>query len=1250
MRVGTWTMYQNYSLDQQSTFSRINTTYNQISSGQNIQYGYQDINIQTNALRLNNQLSSLELNKNASYAGKEFGLNSDTAMNDMVTALTTVKSDLLKASNNTNSQSSLEAIAQELEGLKKTLMTLANSSLNGQYLFSGTATTTKAIASDGTYQGNAGQIKATISSGTSLAYNIDGKSLFLGQDSDYSRNVTTNVQHYNKTLLYATPSTKEFITSSSTIKDLTGNAGDGSQTYFYVSGTNSSGASFKQAFGMSASSTVGDLLTKIKGMYSNDVDVTINGSGEIEVKDLLTGSSKLDFKMVASNNSTSITKATAGIAAGSTSMTVSSARGIQAGDVLDIENVGQVTVSSVNLATNTVNFVGTPLAKGLPSDTTTVNVTKSTMPTSNTTSTSTIAASSASPQTISVASTSGAVVGGTLALVDAAGNSISGTISAISGTNVTFTYTGASPAAAIATPTVKFTTPGSLNQSTTLSAAAAAGANSITVASSQGISVGGSITLAGSNGSQTLKVTGIDSATGTLTLQDPPGLLYGFNASDSVTVNASTPASYPSTSSTALATTASPSTNITVGSLEGLSVGGKVSISGVGVFNISALDSSTNTVTIDTFGQAGISIPSGSSITNASNNTSITEFTKSGSGERVLGDVSSTNNYMNHSLFDFNTEFYRIDNGQVASENDRLIDVLGNLPTGIKLNNTNYSFTLSSASTITDYVNSIQSALNTQFGSNKFIADYVDGRIQIQDTTIADAQIGTASSSLISATLTAPSNTFSSLNGVLTDNTNFAKSGNTLLANVSQITKDGNEYVTPATKLVEAGGVPNPGASNTIHPAGMEGHILEMPLTTTSGIEKVATLNFQYDPTASVAEGKYRTIYSISENTTAAAAAAAAATTITVPSGLSIYPGSSLEITLNSGQKQTVSVSAVSGTTVTLASGLSGAVNSGNAITVTNSYDVPNAGYPGLATTSTQPNNFTYDQMLDVISMSVSSQQPALGLTAGAVTASAGTGSVALTAGSNALSSATVGADIMLYDNNNVPYYATVSSISGTTVNFTYNQNSWSSVGFASGNKIQVGYANAADSAQVLTPTTLDANGKIKIQDTLTSPTRANFALYDQSINSGYGTSEAFYTSALTVNSNNAITIDDPYVDFFSQLDEAIAAVRSGNLRADSSATDPRNAGIQNAIAQIDHILDHTERKHTEIGAAVDTFQQSYDRIEILSVNIEQVRSNFTDTDYALASVELNQKTLSYQALMSLATKINSLSLVQYIS
>ncbi|MEY4503971.1 MAG: flagellar hook-associated protein FlgL, partial [Pseudomonadota bacterium] len=521
MRVGTWTMYQNYTVEQQSSFSRINNTYNQISTGKNIEYGYQDINIQTNTLRLNDQLSSLDLNKNASWAGREYGFNTDTAMSGMVQSLTAVKTNLVKASNQTNSPASLSAIAQELKGLKSTLMTLANSSLNGQYLFSGTATTTQAVSSDGTYQGNAGKMKATVSAGMSLAYNIDGKGLFLGQDSDYARTVSTNVPQFNKPAAYLLPPVTSYITTSSAIGDLTGNPGDGSQTSFYVSGTNSSGASFKQAFTMSTTSPVSDLLSKVKSMYSNDVDVSLNEHGEIQVKDLLNGSSKLDFRMVASSNSVSLTKATAGLTAGATSMTVASATGIQAGDVLNIEKVGQVTVSSV--AGTTVNFVGTPLTKGLPSDMSTTNVTKSVLPTADTTTANTIAAGSTSPQTIAVASTNGAVVGGTLALVDATGNSISGKITALSGTNVTFSFSGTSPAAAITTPTVKFTTPANLTQATTLGAAAAAGASSITVNSSQGISVGGSITLGGSSGSQTLKVTGINSATGAITLQNPPG-------------------------------------------------------------------------------------------------------------------------------------------------------------------------------------------------------------------------------------------------------------------------------------------------------------------------------------------------------------------------------------------------------------------------------------------------------------------------------------------------------------------------------------------------------------------------------------------------------------------------------------------------------------------------------------------------------------------------------------------------------
>ncbi len=201
---------------------------------------------------------------------------------------------------------------------------------------------------------------------------------------DRSRTVATNVAKKNITLLHESSPTDRYIIASDTIADMTGNNGDGKKTYFYISGSLSNGTSFKQRVDMDTTATVNDLLIKIKDVYGGNVSVTLNSYGQIEIKDLNEGSSKLQFHMVATDNSEALTKATAGFTAGSTTLTLASTAGIAIGDLLNVEGIGQITVDGVNTpGAGQITFTATPLAAGAELGVTEVNVKKVLAPVSD---------------------------------------------------------------------------------------------------------------------------------------------------------------------------------------------------------------------------------------------------------------------------------------------------------------------------------------------------------------------------------------------------------------------------------------------------------------------------------------------------------------------------------------------------------------------------------------------------------------------------------------------------------------------------------------------------------------------------------------------------------------------------------------------------------------------------------------------------------------------------------------------------
>ena len=341
MRITTNTLYSKFLYDQQNTYTDLNKVTEQLSSGMKINNIYDDPTVFTNTLRLDSESNSLTQVLNTAKTSQTFADNTDTTLNDMTKTLDSFKTKLLQAANADNNETSYGALADELQGLRDHLQTLANTSIDGKYLFSGTAFDTKPISDNGDYNGNDKRITAKLGSNVDVPYNIDGASLFQGIDTDYSKHISTNVQHFNalkenpefvvekdgkyyidkdikahnQTAATDDSPVQESLTTDSEIRMLTGvsdiydattdSYSDGT-SYFYISGRKPDGETFSDKISLSNSSSIDDLLKRIGQEFGNTkinkaVDVTMNQFGQIEVKDTTTGKMMTDFNLVASD-------------------------------------------------------------------------------------------------------------------------------------------------------------------------------------------------------------------------------------------------------------------------------------------------------------------------------------------------------------------------------------------------------------------------------------------------------------------------------------------------------------------------------------------------------------------------------------------------------------------------------------------------------------------------------------------------------------------------------------------------------------------------------------------------------------------------------------------------------------------------------------------------------------------------------------------------------------------------------------
>jgi len=296
MRV-TQSMYYDsiYGTNNQKLTKELFDVNKQIASGMKIEYASDDVRTFSETMRLDNEMTILGQIKTSTESGSKVSNQTDTVLSEFDDSMERMKTLLIQAANDTNDEDSLDAIASELRGLEDNLKRLANTSINGKYLFSGSAVDVKPIAEDGTYQGNDAVLNAFVGSNNQQQYNISGAELFLGEESSRKREITSNV--VNENLLDG-----DSINSSSTIAEFMGDKDTTklNRSHFYIRGTRSDGTAFKDIISLNEDATMQDLLDKIEADYGeNMVDVSVNSSGEIVVTDKLKGSSKLDFHMVA---------------------------------------------------------------------------------------------------------------------------------------------------------------------------------------------------------------------------------------------------------------------------------------------------------------------------------------------------------------------------------------------------------------------------------------------------------------------------------------------------------------------------------------------------------------------------------------------------------------------------------------------------------------------------------------------------------------------------------------------------------------------------------------------------------------------------------------------------------------------------------------------------------------------------------------------------------------------------------------
>jgi flagellar hook-associated protein 3 FlgL len=132
--------------------------------------------------------------------------NADSTLNSVTTALQRAITLGVEGANGTVNSSDQAAIAVEVQGIQTQLVSLANLSYQGQYVFAGTATTTAPYVLDSSspsgvsYVGNSEINQITVGDGFAVQTNLPGSELFSNSGNDVFQaiqDLITNLQSGN---------------------------------------------------------------------------------------------------------------------------------------------------------------------------------------------------------------------------------------------------------------------------------------------------------------------------------------------------------------------------------------------------------------------------------------------------------------------------------------------------------------------------------------------------------------------------------------------------------------------------------------------------------------------------------------------------------------------------------------------------------------------------------------------------------------------------------------------------------------------------------------------------------------------------------------------------------------------------------------------------------------------------------------------------------------------------------------------
>lgn len=195
MRITNSSMIRNHMYDTQQNLQRMDNMNKQLDTGKVINRISDDPHKAIKIMNLNNEIKYTEKYNYNIDETVGWMNNTDSSLEEVGRALNDIKESILKVGNGTYSETEMKAINAEMNEKIKELGETLNASHGGRYMFGGNSVDEPPVNiienADGTVKlelnpkVNANDLKADISDGISIDYNVSAKEIFEHDGKDY---------------------------------------------------------------------------------------------------------------------------------------------------------------------------------------------------------------------------------------------------------------------------------------------------------------------------------------------------------------------------------------------------------------------------------------------------------------------------------------------------------------------------------------------------------------------------------------------------------------------------------------------------------------------------------------------------------------------------------------------------------------------------------------------------------------------------------------------------------------------------------------------------------------------------------------------------------------------------------------------------------------------------------------------------------------------------------------------------------